>query len=142
MRPLRVLLILLLIGGGLAASAVFVSKAARSLHGSPLFHTSNSSVTDHHPGRPADWRTHTLEAGARARTTCPSAGRRRSTWLDERSAPRPAPARNRHHAGGLMHLGWVKLVLVVALEIAAGLLLVGALLLALVVSPSADAQPA
>ena len=37
MRPLRVLLVLLLIGGGLAASLVFVSKAARSLHGSPLF---------------------------------------------------------------------------------------------------------
>ena len=132
MRPLRVLLILLLIGGGLAASAVFISKAARSLHGSPLFHTPTSSITATTPA-PGRRRTHTLDAGARARTTCPSAGRRRGTGLDSGRRRGLAPPGNQHHAGGLLHLGWVKLVLVVALEIAAGLLLLGALLLALVV---------
>ena len=51
MRPLRVLLVLLLIGGGVGASLVLVSKAARSLHGSPLFQISPSTTTAT-PGRP------------------------------------------------------------------------------------------
>ena len=132
MRPLRVLLILLLIGGGLAASAVFISKAARSLHGSPLFHTHTSSITDTTPVArpPAHPHARGRRSGSHRVSVRRPAARDRA---GQRSAPTARPARNQHHAGGLLHLGWVKLVLVVALEIAAGLLLLGALLLALVV---------
>ena len=37
MRPLRALAIILLIAGGVGASALLIAKEARSLHGSPLF---------------------------------------------------------------------------------------------------------
>ena len=122
----------MLIGGGLAASAVFISKAARSLHGSPLFHTSTSSITDTTPVArpPAHPHARRRRSGSHHLSVRRPAARHRAR---QRSAPRTRPARNQHHAGGLLHLGWVKLVLVVALEIAAGLLLLGALLLALVV---------
>jgi len=131
MRPLRVLLILLLIGGGLAASAAFISKAARSLHGSSLFHTSPPSITDTTPvARPRE-RSHARgrRSGSHHVSVRRPAARQRAR---QRSVPRTRPGPNRH-AGGLLHLGWVKLVLVVGLETAAGLLLLGALLLALVV---------
>ena len=37
MRPLRALAIILLIAGGVGASALLIAKEARSLHSSPLF---------------------------------------------------------------------------------------------------------
>jgi hypothetical protein len=128
MRPLRVLLVLLLIGGGVGASLVFVSKAARSLRGSPLFQISPSTTTA--AGRPG-----TKPVGDSAR-------RRPRHASGRRPAPRsPAPkrlaasrvaARQRHSVGGLLHANGLRTVLVAGLEIAAGVLMLGLLLAVLV----------
>jgi hypothetical protein len=125
MRPLRVLLVLLLIGGGVGASLVLVSKAARLLHGSPLFQISPSTTTATH-GRP---RTKPSGASERRRPRHTS-GRRPAPRhpAPGRPAPSVVPARRRHSGGGLFHVHGLGAVLVAALEIAAGLLVLGLLL--------------
>jgi hypothetical protein len=125
MRPLRVLLVLLLIGGGVGASLVLVSKAARSLHGSPLFQISPSTTTSTH-GRPR-----TRPSGAsEQRQPRHTSGRRPAPQhpAPGRPAPSVVPARRRHSDGGPLHVRGLGAVLVAALEIAAGLLLLGLLL--------------
>ena len=87
MRPLRVLLVLLLIGGGIGASLVLISKEVRSLHGSPLFQLSPSTTTAP-PGRP---RTRPSAASERRRPRHTS-GRRPAP-------PHPAPRTARHQPG-------------------------------------------
>ena len=122
MRPLRVLLVLLLIGGGIGASLVLISKEMRSLHGSPLFQLSPSTTTAP-PGRP---RTRPSAASERRRPRHTS-GRRPAPPhpAPRRSATNRPPAPRRHSGGGLGAL------VVAGLEIAAGLLLLGLLLVVL-----------
>jgi hypothetical protein len=120
MRPMRVLLVLLLIGAGLGASLVLVSKAARSLHGSPLFQISPSTSTATHR------RPRTKPSGVSER-------RRPGLTSGRRPAPRhgapgragasPTPAGHRHSGGRFLHAHGLGTVAVAALEIAAGLLL-------------------
>ena len=122
MRPLRVLLVLLLIGGGIGASLVLISKELRSLHGSPLFQLSPSTTTAP-PGRP---RTRPSAASERRRPRHTS-GRRPAPPdpATRRPATNGPPAPRRHSGGGLGAL------VVAGLEIAAGLLLLGLLLVVL-----------
>ena len=122
MRPLRVLLVLLLIGGGIGASLVLISKEMRSLHGSPLFQLSPSTTTAP-PGRP---RTRPSAASERRRPRHTS-GRRPAPPhpAPRRPATNRPPAPRRHSGGGLGAL------VVAGLEIAAGLLLLGLLLVVL-----------
>jgi hypothetical protein len=120
MRPLRLLLVLLLIGGGVPTSLVLISKELHSLHGSPLFQLSPSTTTTR-PGRPL-----ARPPGARER--------RRPRHASERRPAPPHPATRspvanralapRRHAGG----GLGALV-AAGLEIAAGVVLVGVLLI-------------
>ena len=138
MRPLRLLLVLLLIGGGVGASLLFVSKAARSLHGAPLFHTSPPATTDWaagHTARPA------RQSGA-GHAMPPGVGRRRSILRPALGAePRSHPA-TAASAGGLSHVSGLGAVLVAALEIAAGVLLLGLLLALVVLAACAGAAAA
>jgi hypothetical protein len=125
MRPLRLLLVFLLIGGGVGASLALISRELRSLHGSPLFALSPSTTTAS-PGRPR-----TIPPGARER-------RRPRHTSGHRPAPphtaphtlaaSPDPARRGHSWGGLFPVGGLGAVAVAALEFAAGLLLLGLVL--------------
>jgi hypothetical protein len=125
MRPMRVLLVLLLIGAGLGASLVLVSKAARSLHGSPLSQISPFTTTAP-PGRP---RTKPSGVSERRRQGLTS-GRRPAPrhGVPGRAGPSPTPAGHRHSGGRFLHAHGLGTVAVAALEIAAGLLLLGLLL--------------
>jgi hypothetical protein len=125
MRPLRLLLVLLLIGGGVGASLVLVSRAARSLHSSPLLQLSPSTTTAS-PGRP------------RRKPSASHERRRPRHTSGHRPAPphagpgtptaSPDPARRRHSGGGLFPVSGLGAVAVAALEFAAGLLLIGLVL--------------
>lgn len=119
MRPLRLLLVLLLIGGGVATSLVLISKELHSLHGSALFHLSPSTTTAP-PGRLL-----ASPPGARERRRPRhTSGRRPAPHSAARSpAANRAPAPRRHSGGGLGAL------VAAGLEIAAGVLLVGVLLI-------------
>jgi hypothetical protein len=129
MRGLRVLLVLMLIGGGVGLSLVFVSKAARSLRSSPLFQVSPSTTTT--AGRPG-----TKPSGGTARRRPRHASGRRATRrpaASKRPAASPAhAARQRDSGGALFHIGGLRAVVVAGLEIAAGVLLLALLLVALV----------
>ena len=97
MRPMRVLLVLLLIGAGLGASLVLVSKAARSLHGSPLFQISPSTTTS----TPAVRRARAAPATPPLRASAGAAAPR-PTQVRHQQASRPAPTFRRRpgRAGG------------------------------------------
>ena len=118
MRPLRVLLILMLIAAGLGTSAVFISKAVQSLQIPRLIDT--TAV-----GRPGKHRARAREHPQRAPAPRLAVARSTSDRL-------VAPIRPEQHGGGLLHLSGLKLVLLVALEIAGGVLLTGVLFAALV----------
>ena len=122
MRPLRLLLVLLLIGGGVGASLVLVSRAARSLHGSPLLQISPSTTTAP-PGRPLARPSGTRERRRPRHTS----GRRPAPPhpAPRRPATNRAPASRRHSGGGLGAL------VVAGLEIAAGVLLLDLVLVVL-----------
>ena len=108
MRPLRSLMILVVIGGGLAASLVLVPRAIRSLHSSPLL---RATPTKPYPaGR--DSRPHSSRRHSQAATAQPTA---------TRFEPRAGV--------GVLHDGTLKLA---ALELAGALALIGGLSLALV----------
>ncbi len=119
MRPLRAVLILVVIAAGLGTSALFISKAAHSLQIPRLIDTTPTSQSakrraETHPGR--------SHRDPVARSV-----------VAHRSSDRLAPkTRPEQHGGGLMHLSGLKLALLAALEIAGGLLLAGVLLAALV----------
>jgi hypothetical protein len=125
MRPLRALLVLLLIAGGLAASGLLIAHELGSLRHSGFFRLPATGLLPQ-PTAPLPVRT-------------PRQSRRTST---QRSAPRiparrrpdppPPPRRPNPHAAGLLHPGWLTLLLIVAAEIAAGAVLVAVLLVALV----------
>ena len=117
MRPLRVLLILMLIAAGLGTSAVFISKAVQSLQIPRLIDT--TAV-----GRPGKHRARARERPQRA-----PAPRLVTRSTSDRLAP---PIRPEQPGGGLLHLSGLKLVLLAALEIAGGVLLTGVLFAALV----------
>jgi hypothetical protein len=127
MRPLRVLLVLLLIAGGVGASLVFVSKAARSLRGSPLFQVSPPTATTQGrpPARPS--------GGSERRRPRHVSGRQPARYpAPTRAAANPVSARHRPSNGGLLHTSGLRAVLVAGLEIAAGSLLLVLLLLVFV----------
>jgi hypothetical protein len=119
MRPPRVILILIVIAAGVGASLVFVSKAVHSLQIPRLINTTAISRPRHHSARTRADRAHRASA---PRSAQPRAARDRQT----------SPARPERQGGGLSHLSGLKLALVVALEIAGGVLLTGVLLAALV----------
>jgi len=124
MRPLRVFLIVLLMAGGLGASALLIEHEARSLHGSPLFHLPAAGLF-----------TRSTASAPAPRGVRHTLARRTVRWTSARSrtAPRSKSRRHTQGAGGLLHPGWLTLLLVVAGEIAAGALLVAVLLVVLVV---------
>jgi hypothetical protein len=128
MRPLRVLLVLLLIVGGVGLSLVFVSKAARSLHDSSLFQISPTTTALGRPG--------TKQSGDGGRRRPRDArGRRPGSRPGALKRPTESPvhaARQRDAGGALFHVGGLRAVLVAGLEIAAGLLLLALLLVVLV----------
>ena len=126
MRPLRALAIILLIAGGVGASALLIAKEARSLHGSPLLRLPATGLFPQSATRPRT-RAHRGSRAALARRT--AAGRPTSG----RPTQRPTGRKGHAHAGGLLHANWLTLLLVVAAEIAAGALLVAVLVVALVV---------
>ncbi|MGI8559576.1 MAG: hypothetical protein ACR2ND_14945 [Solirubrobacteraceae bacterium] len=119
MRPLRLVLILVVIAAGLGASALFISKAAHSLQIPRLIDTTPTSQSAKHRSQTHPGRSH---RGPVARSV-----------VAHRSSDRlAAQTRPEQHAGGLLHLSGLKLVLLAALEIAGGGLLTGVLLAALV----------
>ena len=128
MRPLRLLLVLLLIGGGVGASLLFVSKAARSLHGSPLFHISPPARTTGRPGtRPS--------GGTGRRRSRRASGRRPAPQhpAPRRPAANPAPTRlRRHSGGGLSHVSGLERGADRRAGDRGGVLLIGLLLLVFV----------
>ena len=76
MRPLRSLMILVVIGGGLAASLVLVPRAIRSLHSSPL---PRATPTKPYPaGRDPDHTARVVTVTRRPRTPPPSRRQRAS----------------------------------------------------------------
>ena len=127
MRPLRVLLVLLLIGGGIGASLVLVSKGDAIAARLPAL---SDLAVDDDGDRPDDReRSRPPQASGAGHATPPGVGRRRRTPPPAGPPPsqvsRPAPAfRRRPFTGALA-------VLVAGLEIAAGLLLLGLLLVVL-----------
>ena len=127
MRPLRALAIVLLIAGGVGASALLIAKEARSLHGSPLF----ASPGDR-PLSPVARHGHQRERiVAHARPWLADPHRAGRHVVGPRSDRRGVSGHA--HAGGLLHASWLTVLLVVAAEIAAGALLVAVLVVALVV---------
>ena len=132
------LLVLLLIGGGVGASLVFVSEAARSLRGSPLFHIASTSPTTN-PSRP---QARPAGRSERRRPRDASAGRPASRHPAPRQPVRiPVPVRNGHSSGGLFHVSGLEAVLVAGLEIAGGVLLLGLLLRGVRAAALAPARP-
>lgn len=127
MRLLRGLLVVLLIGGGVGASLVFVSEAARSLRGSPLLHIASTSTI---PGRPQA----RPAGGSGRRRPRDASGRRPASRHPVPSQPvrTPVPVRRGHSSGGPFHLSGLGAVLVAGLEIAGGVLLLGVLLVVFV----------
>jgi len=120
MRPLRVVLILVVIASGLGASALFISKAAHSLQIPRLIDTTPTSRSARHRLQTPPGRSH------RAQVAQSVVGRRtRGGFVP--------PIRPAQHGGGLLPLSGLKLVLLAALEIAGGVLLTGVLLAVLVV---------
>ena len=147
MRPLRLLLVLLLIGGGVGASLVFVSKTVKSLHGSPLFHSSPSPTSTAAPRRLPT----TPSGGTERRRPRRAPGRRPAppATAAKRPAANSAAARRTHAAaartsrsgGGLFDVSGLGAVLIAALEIAAGLLLLGLLAVRVRAATRATPQP-
>ena len=125
MRPLRALAIILLIAAGLGASALLIAKEARSLHTSPLFHSPATGLFRQSPAPPPT-RAHRGTRAALARRSV--AG----TPTRGRPAQVPTGREDGAHGGGPLHANWLTVLLVVAAEIAAGVLLVTVLLVALV----------
>ena len=125
MRPLRVLLVLLLIGGGVGASLVLVSKADAIAARLPAL--SALAVDDDGAAR-----TTSNQAVRRERAAPATPHLRASAGA---AAPRPAQARRQHGlppgAGIPAAACPAAAVLVAGLEIAAGLLLLGLLLVVL-----------
>ena len=124
MRPLRVLLIFVMIAGGLGAGALLIAHEVRTLHGSPLFPIPatgpSPASTSRTPGHPRQ----TRPIPARTSTT-PDSGARRP-------AGDPVARRRTQQDASLLHPGWLTLLVVVAAELAAGVLLAAAVLTALI----------
>jgi hypothetical protein len=117
---------LLLIGGGVGASLVLISKELRSLHGSPLFQISPSTTTAAPPGRPL---ARPSDARERRRPRHTSGHRPAPPHAVPRTlSASPDPARRRHSGGGSFPVSGLGAVAVAALEFAAGLLLLGLVL--------------
>jgi hypothetical protein len=133
MRPVRLLLVVLVIGGGVGASMVFVSKAVKSLHGSPLFHSSPSPTSTAAPRRlPATPSGGTERRrprrAPRHRPAPPATAAKRTAANSHAARPTHAAApRTTHSGGGLFHIGGLGAVLIAAVEIAAGVLLLALL---------------
>ena len=138
MRPLRVLAILVLIGGGLLASGLLLSRSLRGLHGASLLQAPSNSVTQQQPGaRPhpvrGRHRPGRLSGGRSApRNSARQSTHHQPTRYQSPPAPTSHPAAHQPHSRGLFGLGGLGVVLVAGLEIVAGVLLVGVLLVALV----------
>ncbi len=119
MRPLRVVMILVVIALGLGASALFISKAVHSLKMPALIDTTLTSRSAKHRTQAHHGRSHPGPVA-------------RSVVAHRSSDQLASPVRSEQHRGGLMHLSGLKLVLLAALEIAGGVLLTGVLLAVLV----------
>ena len=120
MRPLRVTVIVIVIAAGVGASLVFVSKAVHSLQIPRLINTTAISRPRHRSARTRADRAH--------RSSAPL-----SAQLHAARDGRASPVRPERQGGALSRLSGLKLALVVALEIAGGVLLAGVLLAALVI---------
>jgi len=119
MRPLRVVMILVVIAAALGASALFISKAVHSLKMPALIDTTLTSRSAKHRTQAHHGRSHPGPVA-------------RSVVAHPSSDQLASPVRSEQHRGGLMHLSGLKLVLLAALEIAGGVLLTGVLLAVLV----------
>ncbi|MGH2946712.1 MAG: hypothetical protein ACRDPC_10725 [Solirubrobacteraceae bacterium] len=118
MSPLRILLVVLVIGGGVGGSVLLGSKAVRSLGAaSPL--TPPAASSPQQPDRHA--KRHRSRRAARPHRPAPKV----TTTPRARATPRDDE--------GPLGLSGLKLVLLAAIEIAAGALLVGGVLVALIV---------
>jgi len=120
MRALRVMLILVVITGGAGASLLFVSKAVHSLQIPRLI---GRAPTDRRRGQGAHTHPDHMRRASASRSVPTRSAQQQPT----------SPMPGEQQGGGLMDLSGLKLVLVVALEIAGGVLLTGVLLTALVI---------
>jgi hypothetical protein len=121
MSPLRILLIVLLLSGGLGASLLLATRAVDSLHAS----SPGQTRTD---GERRD-RSRPKHRRARPR---PARRRHRAAQTATPSAPR-SPRRSAARDGGLTHPSPLTLALLVAIELTVGALLLGGVLVALVI---------
>jgi len=121
MSALRILLVVLLLSGGLGGSLLFASKAVDSLHASPLGQTPTGGE---HPER----------AGATKHPARPRPTRKRPRATRPGTSSRtPAAHPSAGHDRGLVHLSGIRLALLVAIELAVGVLLIGGVLVVLVI---------
>jgi hypothetical protein len=116
MSPLRILLVVLLVSGGLGASLLLASRAAETLHAS-LAQT-HTDPKRHGHERPKHRRAHARPARKRVRAA-------------PTGTPRPA-SRQSARAGGLTHPRPLTLALLVAIELTVGALLLAGVFVALV----------
>ena len=115
MRPLRSLMLMLVIGGGLAASLVLLPRAVRSLHSPPLPHAA--------PTNPASGQPHAPERRLNRSGAHRGAARAHTSKAASALVSKP------HEGIGVLHDGQLKLA---AIEVAGGVALIGVLSFALV----------
>jgi hypothetical protein len=121
MSALKILLVVLLFSGGLGGSLLFASKAVNSLHESPLRQTPTGGERHEQPG-------------AKKHPARPRPGRERDRATRPRTpSTTPAAHPSAGHDRGLLHLGGLRLALLVAIELALGVLLIGGVLVVLVI---------
>jgi hypothetical protein len=120
MSALRIALVVLVLSGGVGATLLLVPRAVDSLHASALMQT----TTRQHRGG-----TDATERRARQR---PARRRDRAARPGTQDRDRAAPVSS-GYGDGPLHVSSVKLALVIAAEVALGVLVVGGVLVVLVI---------
>ena len=121
---------LAVIAAGMLAAGLLISRAARTLHNDGLFKTGAPGLLQ--PGPPAP-PTHKVRHGPRPHRVPAAHSRRAPRRARPARRPTAAPAKlvrqrpGAKHSGGLLGLRELKIVLVAALEIAAGVALIAML---------------
>ena len=134
----RVFLVLALIAAGLGISLALLSQELPKLRAEGFFNPNTPGLLSPAPPRP---HAHARGAHSAARRP-PGPNTRQSRHPARRAAPTTRPISQPQKPAGLPHLGNLHVVLVVGLEIAGGVGLVGLLVVALVLRRTRRRAPA